>query len=93
MNNPIDNSATSPKLQRASDPSKATICLVCGWLYMGDPVEHWKKKGHSALLRDQTLYCIDCDQTFTANDFDDRINNMMIAIATSIADRLLKTMT
>ena len=48
----------SRRYKIASDPSKATVCLICGCLFMGDPEDHCAKTDHKLFVRDQTLFTL-----------------------------------
>ena len=55
---------------------------------MGDPDTHRNVEKHGLYLREQILYCEDCETTFASNEFDDEMNNMLIGIGTAIAEKL-----
>ena len=86
----MESSEMSRRYKIASDPSKATVCLICGCLFMGDPKDHCTKTDHKLFVRNQTLYCKTCSIEFTCDDFDDKTNDMLISVATGIAEWLSK---
>ena len=78
MNFPIECGENSRRFRNASDPSKATVCLICGYLFIGSFDDHLNEKDHRLFMKEQILYFKTCNHLFNPEMFDDKTNDMLI---------------
>eukprot|EP00826_Nyctotherus_ovalis_P014327 TRINITY_DN13988_c0_g2_i5.p1 TRINITY_DN13988_c0_g2~~TRINITY_DN13988_c0_g2_i5.p1 ORF type:complete len:152 (+),score=46.44 TRINITY_DN13988_c0_g2_i5:3-458(+) len=69
---------------------RATICLTCGAIFVGNAEKHKADTGHHLFFQPKGFVCKKCNHDFTTENYDDDLKRMSDKLKSSYVQKIAK---